>query len=86
MTVACSDESVRRALTSVLAPDNQAVPKGMTLSMKGSDQTVRLRVESESPRSVVSTSIALLLDIELFEQVWLLSTAADRSHRRRASP
>ncbi len=85
MKVVCSDEGVGRALASVLGPDNRAVPRGMAFSMRRSGGTIRFRIESDSPKSALSTSVALLLDIALFEQVWLLSAAADGSHRSEAS-
>lgn len=75
--VRCSSAAVGQGLESVLTPDNRSIPQGMRFSMDRSGKDLSFDVESDSAPSVVSTSAALLLDIALFEQVWLLSSASD---------
>jgi hypothetical protein len=45
--------------------------------MTGAAGLVRFEIESESISTGISTSLALLRDISLFEQVWLLSRLHD---------
>ena len=68
-----ADAGVRRSLSEVLAPDNEGLPKGLTLSAEGSGDTLVIRVESESAAAVLSTVLSLLRDTVLFQEVWLLS-------------
>ena len=76
------DDSVRRNLGSVLAPDNEGLPRGLRLSMKGAGRRMEVRVESESPSTAISTALALLRDVTLFQEVWLLSHGKDGRDRR----
>lgn len=73
LTISLVDARSRRALASVLAPDNEGLPEGLRLSVTGRGRSLRLRVTSKSPTSAVSTVLALLRDVALFEEVWLLS-------------
>jgi hypothetical protein len=76
------DDAARRSLDSVLAPDNEGLPRGLMLSMKGADRRLEVKVESDSPSTAISTTLALLRDITLFQEVWLLSHGKDgRDHR-----
>ncbi len=68
-----SDGSARGNLVSVLAPDNQELPKGLDLSVRWVGREAEFVVESDSTSTSVSTVLALLRDIELFQEVWLLS-------------
>ena len=68
-----SNAEVRKSLGSVLAPDNEGGPRGLRLSMTGKGASMEFQVESNSPASVLSTVLALLRDIVLFQEVWLLS-------------
>ena len=81
LSVKCPTLRVRRALRSVLTPDNEGAPAGLGLSMTGHKEVVRVELESSSPAVACSTTLALLRDIRLFEQVWLLSRANDGWHR-----
>ena len=73
LTVKLASADVRESLASVLAPDNEGVPRGLRLSTGGSKAVMEFIVESESPSTAVSTVLALLRDISLFQEVWLLS-------------
>ena len=77
LSVRCADDRVGRDLRSVLTPDNEGVPRGLRFSMGGSGRVVEFHIGSESPSTALSTSVALLRDISLFEQVWLLSRPYD---------
>ena len=68
-----SSVKVRKSLESVLAPDNEGAPRGLRLSTTGKGSAMEFRAESDSPASVLSTILALLRDIALFQEVWLLS-------------
>ena len=65
-------ESVRR-LSAVLAPDNEGLPRGLRLTMAGAGRSFRCKVESDSTSAAISTVLALLRDIALFQEVSLLS-------------
>ncbi len=73
----CAHKSIGRKLGSVLAPDNEGFPSGLQFAMKVEDDVVRFEIESESLVTCISTSLALLRDVSLFEQVWLLSERPD---------
>jgi hypothetical protein len=45
--------------------------------MSVKEEVVRFEIESESFVTAISTSLALLRDVSLFEQVWLLSERPD---------
>ncbi|MDG7008196.1 MAG: hypothetical protein JRN06_08120 [Nitrososphaerota archaeon] len=62
-----------RKLSAVLAPDNEGLPRGLRLTMAGAGRSLRCRVESDSPSAAISTTLALMRDIALFQEVWLLS-------------
>ena len=76
LDIRLSGTDERRSLGSVLAPDNEGAPRGLRLSMTGKRAAMEFRVESDSPASALSTVLALLRDVALFQEVWLLS------HRR----
>jgi len=61
-------------LATVLAPDNEGLPQGMLLSMTTRGRTMEFEVSSGSPSSSLSTVLALLRDIVLFQEIWLLSS------------
>ena len=75
LSVICSDELAGRGLGAVLAPDNDGAPRGLGLSMARQGKRVSLRLGSESHSTALSTTLAILGDLSLFEQVWLLSRA-----------
>jgi hypothetical protein len=77
LTLELADESVTRALASVLAPDNEGLPHGLRLSMASEGSKMEFEVESDSPGTTLSTILALLRDIHLFQEVWLLSQGKD---------
>ena len=73
LNVKCADVPTRKSLTSVLAPDNEGAPQGLKLSAGGSGREVEFVATAESPSTSLSTALALLRDIALFQEVWLLS-------------
>ena len=77
LTLELSDESVARAIASVLAPDNEGLPRGLRLSMAGRGSRMEVEIESDSPGTTLSTVLAILRDIRLFQEVWLLSRGKD---------
>lgn len=62
-----------RRLSSVLAPDNEGLPRGVRLAMVGAGSSLRCRVEAGSSSAALSIILALMRDIVLFQEVWLLS-------------
>jgi len=77
LSIGCVDVRVRRQLASVLTPDNEGTPRGMTLKMESRGKTLEFRIASDSPSGAASTAMAVLRDVHLFEEVWLLSRARD---------
>ena len=73
LTLKLAGADVRQALASVLAPDNEGAPRGLRLSMGGKGVVMELVVDSDSASSAISTALAFLRDISLFQEVWLLS-------------
>ena len=73
LTVRLSSVEVGKSLPAVLAPDNEGLPKGMLLSMSTREKVLEVAVSSGSPSASLSTVLALLRDITLFQEVWLLS-------------
>jgi len=75
-------ERTGRSLLSVLAPDNRVLPRGLLLSVRGAAGEATFNVQSSSASTTLSTVLALLRDIELFQEVWLLSHREDGRDRR----
>lgn len=71
--VRCRDEAVARSLAAVLAPDNEGGPRGLSVAMRRSASVVSATIRADSPATALSTSLAFLRDITLFQEVWLLS-------------
>lgn len=74
LTVRLAGEGESRSLSAVLAPDNEGLPEGMRLSMTAEGRSIEFGVVSNSPSASLSTVLALLRDIALFQEVWLLSS------------
>jgi hypothetical protein len=73
LSIRCRSSTLGRKLGSVLAPDNEGFPHGLEFAMVVRKQVVTFEIASESLGTSISTSLALLRDVSLFEQVWLLS-------------
>lgn len=73
LDISLSGPGPRKALSDVLAPDNEGLPPGLSLSVAGRDNRIVFTVESRSPAPALSTIMALLRDVVLFQEVWLLS-------------
>jgi len=82
LTVTLAGSGPKRALAAVLAPDNEGLPKGLRITPSGDGRSVRYVVESVSPATALSTALALLRDVSLFQEVWLLSHGKDARGRR----
>jgi hypothetical protein len=77
LSIRCADVRVCHQLVSVLTPDNEGAPRGMTLKMGARKETLGFLISSNSPSEAVSTAMAVLRDVLLFQEVWLLSRARD---------
>jgi hypothetical protein len=77
LSIRCADVRVCHHLVSVLTPDNEGAPHGMTLKMEARKETLEFMIASDSPSGAVSTAMAVLRDVLLFQEVWLLSLARD---------
>jgi hypothetical protein len=77
LSITCMDARVCRQLATVLSPDNEGLPRGMTLELGVRSETLEFRIASDSPSRTVSTAMAVLQDVLLFQEVWLLSRARD---------
>jgi hypothetical protein len=75
LSIRCANVQVCSQLTSVLTPDNGGAPRGMTLKMGTRKEVVAFRITSDSPTGAVLTAAAVLRDVLLFQEVWLLSRA-----------
>ena len=73
LSLGLSTAKAMESLRSVLAPDNVGIPRGTRLSMEVMESTLVFDVESASASTALSTLLALLRDITLFQEVWLLS-------------
>ena len=73
LTVRLSGVPEGKSLSAVLSPDNEGLPQGMLLSMSTKGRELELVVSAGSPSMSLSTILALLRDITLFQEVWLLS-------------
>jgi len=73
--VSCKDAGVSDKLLTVLKPDNARTPSGMTLRMETKGKSLECVIEADSPSVAVSTTLAILRDALLFQEVWLLSQA-----------
>ena len=69
----CSDPKALESLMSVLAPDNEGAPRGMKLTSVAEGGAMKITIDSDSASSSISTALAILKDMVLFEGVWLLS-------------
>lgn len=85
LTIECADDEIGTRLRSVLAPDNEGIPRGLSFTMTGSGREVAFDVESSSPSTAIATCLAVLRDVSLFQEVWLLSRAADSTPHRVSS-
>jgi len=70
-------DKIRDSLASVLAPDNEGLPKGLRLAMEGEGSAMTFSVQAESASTALSTVLAILRDVSLFQEVWLLSHEKD---------
>ncbi len=82
LTLRFRDENALESLAAVLAPDNRDLPRGLSLSVESRGAKMELRVSSDSPSTSLSTALAFLGDIALFEEVWLLSHGSGAGVRR----
>ncbi len=82
LTLKLENEGVRTALLDVLAPDNKELPKGLALSVRVEGSEAEFQVDSPSASTSLSTVLALLRDVTLFQEVWLLSHGKDARVRR----
>ncbi len=81
LTLACVDSGARRSLQSVLSPDNEGGPRSLRLKVTGAGRTLKFEVGADTPQTAVSTALAILRDVRLFEEVWLLSHGGDAEVR-----
>ena len=73
LQICCRDAPTAERLASVLAPDNEGAPRGMTLASEMDGRTLKVTVDSDSASSSISAALAVLRDSTLFGEVWLLS-------------
>lgn len=73
LEVTCKDLESRRSLVAVLTPDNEGGPRGLRISLGSRGKLLEIAIEAESPATAISTSLAFLRDMALFQEVWLLS-------------
>ncbi|MDA4125682.1 MAG: hypothetical protein OK452_00550 [Thaumarchaeota archaeon] len=81
LTLTCKDPDARRRLQAVLSPDNEGGPRSLKLKATGAGSILKFRVGADSLQTAVSTALAILRDVSLFEEVWLLSHGDDAKVR-----
>jgi hypothetical protein len=81
LSLTCKDSDDRRRLQSVLSPDNEGGPRSLKLSAKRVGNILEFKVGADSLPTAVSTALAILRDVSLFEEVWLLSQYGDAKVR-----
>jgi len=74
MKVVCSGREVAAKLEKVLGPDNGRVPHDQRFLMKRNGRTLLFEMNSPRPLSALGSVESLLNDINLFKEVWLLSS------------
>jgi hypothetical protein len=74
MKVTCSDEEVAEKLEKVLEPDNRGVPHDQRFLMRRRGKALLFEMVSPRPPSALASVESLLNDINLFREVWLLSS------------
>ncbi|TLX94896.1 MAG: hypothetical protein E6K96_07990 [Thaumarchaeota archaeon] len=74
MKVICSGVEVAAKLERVLGPDNRRVPHDQRFLMRRSGKTLLFEMNSPRPLSALASVESLLNDINLFKEVWLLSS------------
>ena len=74
MKVMCSGGEVAAKLEKVLGPDNRGVPHDQRFLMRRSGKTLLFEMNSPRPLSALASVESLLNDINLFKEVWLLSS------------
>jgi hypothetical protein len=75
LSITCAGTDICHQLASVLSPDNTGAPHGMSLKMRARNETVEFQIASDSPAGAISTAMAVIRDVLLFQEVWLLSQA-----------
>lgn len=70
LSIVCADANICDELLSVLRPDNERVPRGMSLKMEARKKALKFEMASDFPVAV-STAIAVLKDVLLFQEIWL---------------
>lgn len=83
LRVSCADREARERLASVLAPDNEGLPRGLEISVKEDERSLVVGVVSGSSSTALSTVLAILRDVSLFEEISLLSRPRDGRPERR---
>lgn len=73
LTILLASPAAQSSLRSVLTPDNEGAPHGTRLSMEGRGSRLEFTVASASPSAALSIILAILRDVTLFQEVWLLS-------------
>ncbi|HKT21960.1 MAG TPA: hypothetical protein VJR06_05045 [Nitrososphaerales archaeon] len=73
LEITCIDPEVRKGLVSVLTPDNEGGPRGLRISLAATGRKLKVSIEAETPATAVSTCLAFLRDVALFQEIWLLS-------------
>jgi hypothetical protein len=69
-------------LADVLEPDNIGIPKDREFRMTVSGSTVLFGFGSSTVDSLLATFISLMNDVQLFEEVWLLSHSKEAFGQR----
>jgi hypothetical protein len=69
----CASEAEARSLEAALSPDNKSVPKDQTFSSELEGRSLRFRVSSPRASSCISSTVGILADARLFQEVWALT-------------
>jgi hypothetical protein len=73
LRVECASRDISSKLESVLSPDNESLPRDQLFQMIRHSKDLLFMIESARVTSAFSSLESLLSDINLFQEVWLLS-------------
>jgi len=82
LRVECAGPEIASDLAKVLEPDNHGLPRGLDLRMERSSGSLTFFASSDEPGDALLAVEGVLRDMELFQEVWLLSAVRESRSRK----